>query len=201
MKKILVVIFIVLLLTFGVLLSLYLINTDNTAPPENNEPTDDHIHVFSDWETVEEPSCEKNGTKKQSCICGETKTEVIPQLNHNFIVPSETKQGNSYLFQVLCEYCNKASDYSANGMFLDSENLMYLLDCPQDFTFEVRTSSGIDYLKENISICEAIYRNVDKKKNPDVLENIVIETTSENRYIIKNKNSYGELLKALALLC
>lgn len=153
-------------------------------------PRTDHTHEFSDWATTEEATCEKSGIKQRTCSCGETETESIAQLVHSFSVPTETKEGSTYVVQMLCPNCKKASDFSAQGMFLDDDNSMYLTDCPQNFAFDVTSAKDIDYIKENVLVCESIYRNVDKNKNPEVLEEISVVHVSENTYRVTCASSY-----------
>lgn len=187
-KKLLLIILPILFIAIvgSIVLILYL---NKEAPPDQSS---DHIHEFSEWEIIEEATCNKNGIKERVCACGESETETITKLEHNYANPVETKNGESYVIQILCEYCNQASDFYARGMFLDNDNSMYLLDCPQNFTFEITSSLGMDYVKDNVFICESVYRSVDKDKNPDVLEKLIIESVSENTYRIKNSSIYKE---------
>ncbi len=41
-------------------------------------------HTFGEWETVSEATCTAAGEKKQSCECGEEKTDIIPALGHDY---------------------------------------------------------------------------------------------------------------------
>ncbi|MBQ2927803.1 MAG: leucine-rich repeat protein [Oscillospiraceae bacterium] len=48
-------------------------------------PADVHTHTFGDWEIIAEATCETKGTKLRICTCGETLTEDIPALDHNYV--------------------------------------------------------------------------------------------------------------------
>lgn len=53
-----------------------------TTPSSSDEP---HTHVYSNWVTTKEASCTETGTRSCSCECGDTKTEVIPKIDHNYV--------------------------------------------------------------------------------------------------------------------
>ena len=43
-----------------------------------------HEHVFSDWFTINEPTCTESGLEKRTCSCGYEETRLIDPLNHNY---------------------------------------------------------------------------------------------------------------------
>lgn len=44
-----------------------------------------HEHTYGEWEITKEPSCTKAGEKQRTCsVCGETETEAIPALGHDY---------------------------------------------------------------------------------------------------------------------
>lgn len=54
-----------------------LINTENPNPG-------DHVHDYTVVIT-KEPTCTENGEKTYTCECGDSYTEVIPKLGHNYV--------------------------------------------------------------------------------------------------------------------
>ena len=47
----------------------------------------EHYHVFGEWETVEEASCEEEGLRVRTCsVCGETEEEILPKAAHVYEV-------------------------------------------------------------------------------------------------------------------
>ena len=44
----------------------------------------EHSHNYGSWTTVKDANCTETGTRQQKCSCGDTKTETVPALDHNF---------------------------------------------------------------------------------------------------------------------
>ena len=60
------------------------------------EKAAEHVHSFDEGKVTTEPSCTEKGVKTFTCSCGETKTEEIPALGHDWNVPTYTwKDDNS----------------------------------------------------------------------------------------------------------
>ena len=45
-----------------------------------------HTHSFDSWKVVKEASCEEDGSKQRSCLCGTTESEDIPATGHTEVV-------------------------------------------------------------------------------------------------------------------
>ena len=48
------------------------------------EKAEEHTHSFDEGKVTTEPTCTEKGVKTFTCSCGETKTEEIPALGHDF---------------------------------------------------------------------------------------------------------------------
>ena len=60
------------------------------------EKAEEHVHSFDEGKVTTEPSCTEKGVKTFTCSCGETKTEEIPALGHDWNEPTYTwKDDNS----------------------------------------------------------------------------------------------------------
>ena len=61
---------------------------DTSAPAQDSSSSSAvaHVHVFNeeDAEVTKQPTCTETGTKIYYCECGETKTETIKKLGHDF---------------------------------------------------------------------------------------------------------------------
>lgn len=68
-----------------------------TACGDKDDGGDGHIHSFSEWETVKEPSFTEKGQKQRSCSCGEIQTQDIPMLVDSNKVDGNTKKYNEAL--------------------------------------------------------------------------------------------------------
>ena len=56
----------------------------------------EHVHSFDEGKVTKEATCTEKGVKTFTCSCGETKTEEIPALGHDWNEPSYTwKDDNS----------------------------------------------------------------------------------------------------------
>ena len=64
-KKLLLIILPILFIAIvgSIVLILYL---NKESPPDQSS---DHIHEFSEWEIIEEATCNKNGIKERVCAC------------------------------------------------------------------------------------------------------------------------------------
>ena len=43
-----------------------------------------HIHFYTDWVTDRAATCTENGQQSKTCTCGDTVTEALPMLGHNY---------------------------------------------------------------------------------------------------------------------
>ena len=60
------------------------------------EKAAEHTHSFDEGKVTTEPTCTEKGVKTFTCSCGETKTEEIPALGHDWNEPTYTwKDDNS----------------------------------------------------------------------------------------------------------
>ena len=60
------------------------------------EKAEEHVHSFDEGKVTTEPTCTEKGVKTFTCSCGETKTEEIPALGHDWNEPTYTwKDDNS----------------------------------------------------------------------------------------------------------
>lgn len=71
-------------------------------------------HEYGEWEIVTHPTCTTAGTRAQKCICGDTITESIERLEHNYskewtvdITPTCTETGSKSRH---CLYCGDKID-------------------------------------------------------------------------------------------
>lgn len=51
----------------------------------DNVSSQEHIHIYGDWETEVKSDCRTMGEQKRSCSCGETERATIPKTSHNYI--------------------------------------------------------------------------------------------------------------------
>lgn len=46
---------------------------------------DTHTHSYGSWSITKAASCESAGSRSKSCSCGDTVTETIAALGHNYV--------------------------------------------------------------------------------------------------------------------
>lgn len=102
-----------------------------TQPPEVM-PNCDNGHTFGAWKTVKEVTCGVEGQRERVCsVCGETETETIAALEHDYRVDGETDEAVYYV----CANCGdnyteeKKPSETGKGDF-------------QNFTVQNRYNSG-----------------------------------------------------------
>ena len=184
--------------------------TEGEETTEGDATTDDQDcsagrHSFGDWEILKEASCTEAGEQQRICDCGEVETQEIPLKAHTYSQVEEIKVGESYVVQTLCGICGDVSDFSSHGMYFADDNVMYLTDCPQTFSFNIISSQGIEYIKDNLYVCESIYQNLDRAEHPSIVEELIIEEVSENTYRVSaaelyqpNQNYYVSLADGIS---
>lgn len=75
MKKLLPI-----LLLIAVIISMMLLSSCDDLFGGENE----HEHEFSEWETVDAPTCTESGLEARACDCGEEETRSVPATGHSF---------------------------------------------------------------------------------------------------------------------
>ncbi len=69
------------------------------------EKAEEHTHSFDEGKVTTEPTCTEKGVKTFTCSCGETKTEEIPALGHDWNEPGYTwaEDNSSCTAQRVCK--------------------------------------------------------------------------------------------------
>lgn len=68
------------------------------APPPETTPNCSNGHTWGDWKTVKEAVCGIKGQRTRTCsVCGETETETLPALEHEYRVDGETDEAIYYV--------------------------------------------------------------------------------------------------------
>ena len=60
--------------------------TDGSDDVGKNTDNSEHIHSFSEWRTMNEPTCTEDGLEEQECACGEKSSRPIPAKGHTEVV-------------------------------------------------------------------------------------------------------------------
>ena len=69
------------------------------------EKAEEHTHSFDEGKVTTEPTCTEKGVKTFTCSCGETRTEEIPALGHDWNEPGYTwaEDNSSCTAQRICK--------------------------------------------------------------------------------------------------
>lgn len=79
---------------------------ETTSEPE----TTAHVHAYSAWKTIIEPTCEDKGKKERVCDCGEKQSKSIDALGHKaqkLSAVSATCQKTGLSAGEICSVCDK----------------------------------------------------------------------------------------------
>lgn len=57
---------------------------DDTPTPDDPTPETPHEHLWSEWTTIVAPTCTESGTQTRTCDCGESETQTISALGHDY---------------------------------------------------------------------------------------------------------------------
>lgn len=129
--------------------------TDLTSSTTIANSTDDsgstHIHTYGEWITVEEATCEKEGSKVRTCSCGNKETEKLAKVNHNYVGNSCTmcKQKQPNLF---------VPDYGAGEANVVGSHDAALYYTAQAGYIYYSNANEIQKLKKNGSNIESVYK-------------------------------------------
>lgn len=69
-----------------------------------------HVHSYSPWKTITEPTCEKSGKKERKCNCGEKQSITIDAIGHTvkkLSAISATCQSTGLSSGEICSVCDK----------------------------------------------------------------------------------------------
>ena len=111
------IIFLLILLSFALLLFCVSCNDANAEPndeektelkTERTEKETEHVHTFGEWVTVKYPSCTEDGTAERECEeCGECEQKNLSKTEHSLaqtvISPTCTAEGYT-LYECKCGY-------------------------------------------------------------------------------------------------
>ncbi len=89
-------------------------------------PSTAHVHNFSDWVVLKQPTCTEEGTRQRSCTCGEVQTIAVPLAEHTQgewitdIEPDCTETGTNHLVCAVCGKTLKHGELPAKGHTMGS---------------------------------------------------------------------------------
>ena len=160
------------------------------------DPPECDSHNWSDWQTVTNPNCTEEGSKKRTCLtCGKTEIESIPALGHDYVVetitPTCTQPGTN---RYTCTVCGKIEEETlpALGHNYITETVSptcteqgYIshtcINCGDIYKNNYISALGHDYGTDNrCKICGAI------KASPD--ECFIFTLLTDETYEIKAKS-------------
>lgn len=110
-----------------------------------------HSHSFSEWVTVTEATCVKEGSRVRVCLCGQKETEAIKMVSHSYI-------------DAVCTICNQKDPNSFDRDYsFENYNIVGTCDSEADCTVQ---DDYIYFSKENIiykvnikgRVLEEVYR-------------------------------------------
>lgn len=93
------------------------LETDRITDAPETETTS-HKHSYDNGKTTVNPTCDKTGKKIFTCtVCGETKSETIPALDHKYQVTSEIPATCTYAGSTTykCTLCGKSRTEKINA--------------------------------------------------------------------------------------
>ncbi len=149
-----------------------------------------HTHSFTDWKTEREATCSNSGEEVRKCSCGKEERRSIAMTDHDYSVFSEWKEDNEHYVSMSCRYCNRVSDAVSKGAYFDTSGTVLLMDCDEDFTFQVVSSYGEDYIRENLKIHNAFFSEPDYNEAPELFEEYSLRAAGEDVYIVSAGSAY-----------
>lgn len=105
-------------------------NTNTMTPM-----TTAHSHSFSEWVTVTEATCAKEGIRMRVCFCGQKETDAIKTVSHSYI-------------DAVCTICNRKDPNSFDRDYsFDYANIVGTCDSEADCTVQ---DDYVYFSKENV---------------------------------------------------
>lgn len=124
------------------------------AKTEVTPITTSHSHSYSEWVTVVEATCLKEGSRVRVCLCGQKETEMIKKLSHSYI-------------EAVCIMCNQKHPNSFDRDYTPGkENIVGTSDGMTDCTVQ---DKYIYFSKEN-----TIYKVNMSKGNLEVVYQVLV---------------------------
>ena len=94
------------------------------------EKAEEHVHSFDEGKVTKEATCTEKGVKTFTCSCGETKTEEIPALGHDWNEPSYTwKDDNSECTAL--RTCKRDASHTENESVKPTESVTREATCTE----------------------------------------------------------------------
>ncbi len=156
-------------------------------------PPDECEHDFSDWSEYTQPTCMSEGMRIRSCrICYLIEYESTAMINHVFDNIDQTvdESGDSYI-TLRCSMCGLAAGNTYKGYYQEASG-MHIFDCQTDFSFDVYSEYGREYIEETLIIVDIFWLNVAIYDYPEKREAFEIEDLGNNVYRITNATGYEE---------
>lgn len=99
-------------------------------PDENLEFTavyGGHVHKYTS-EVIKPATCEESGSVRYTCDCGDTYTETVPALGHNYKAVTgsvDSEQTDDSRCTFVCTHCGKRYTYALNYEVRESVNWLW----------------------------------------------------------------------------
>lgn len=149
-------------------------------------------HAFGDWTSVYESTCIEPGQEKRICSsCGEEEISYTAKREHSYSVSVETTNGVD-ISRYLCDICSDT--FTIESLLidgLDDISAKELYDCNADFSFEVISTEGEEYIKNHLDIYNAYFDGTEYETADGVVCSYsVVATGTDNVWKIVPTESY-----------
>jgi len=151
-------------------------------------------HDFLEWSIYKEASCLSGGEEIRSCsVCKLVEVRETEPTEHSFSAVDERVSEGVELVSLVCADCGAPAGAEYRGVYLDSEDCMFLYECPLDFSFEVFSDEGADYILENLIISDIFYQSLAMEgTSQEEFESFSVTELGEGRYRISPTAPYSE---------
>ena len=185
MKKRIVLISIILTVIIGIVVTVVIMLPDKTQDQHS-----EHVHNFSEWEIIENATCNTSGLKQRVCDCGEIEECKLNPLGHNYANTEEWSEEETQFVSACCDICGNRSEVIYNGLYLDEAGEMYLWNCPSTFYFDVKCTEGEEYVRQHVWVMDSFLRSLNPVQYSDICETLTVESLENDTYRISPTIAY-----------
>ena len=145
-------------------------------------------HLYGEYITLEEPSCDNDGLKARFCTVCQTAEEVaVPATGHVY-VPITRQSDGSILYE--CSRCETQGQADGIGDRYKEDKCTELFDCPLDFRFTVISDGDESYVREHIHVFNQFFEGTEHENDPRVVPDLIIQDQGNGSYLVAPAQDY-----------
>ena len=144
-------------------------------------------HIWGDGVAIDKEDCTTRGIYESKCLaCDEVNRYTVNAIGHSYAEISQDGETVAYECSLCADVVNIASDERIEDYIAATE----LFDVETSFVFNVISSEGEAYIRENLKLLDAYFNGSEYENDSDALVGYDLRSNGNNSYTVVANTGY-----------